>query len=47
MKISIKIHRDRNNDNSFHNGIIEFDDGLQIPFQVSDSQLKKYITSNC
>lgn len=41
MKVSIKIHRDRKNDNSFHDGIIEFEDGLQIPFQVSDSKLKE------
>jgi hypothetical protein len=41
VKVSIKIHRDRKNDNSFHNGIIEFDDSLQIPFQVSDGKLKE------
>ncbi|GAA0876290.1 hypothetical protein GCM10009118_27000 [Wandonia haliotis] len=41
MKINIKIHRERKNDNSFHNGIIEFENGLQIPFQVSDDKLKE------
>ncbi len=41
MKVSIKIHRERKNDGSFHNGVIEFEDGLIIPFQVSDNKLKE------
>lgn len=41
MNVSIKIHRDRNNDNSLHNGIIEFENGLRIPFQVSEDKLKE------
>lgn len=41
MKVSIKIHRDRKNDNLFHNGIIKFENGLQIPFQVSEDKLKE------
>lgn len=41
MKVSIKIHRERKNDGSFHNGIIEFENGLTIPFQVLDSKLKE------
>jgi hypothetical protein len=41
MKVNIKIHRDCKDENPFHNGIIEFEDGLQIPFQVSDSKLKE------
>ena len=30
MKVNIKIHRDRNRDGSYHNGIIEFENGLNI-----------------
>lgn len=41
MKVSIKIHRERKNDGSFHNGVIKFENGLIIPFMVSDNKLKE------
>lgn len=41
MKVDIKIHRDKNQNGSLHNGIIEFENGLKIPFQVTDSELKE------
>ena len=41
MNLQIKIHRDRNKDGSLHNGIIEFQNGLKIPFKVTDNELKE------
>ena len=41
MTLKIKIHRDRNKDGSFHRGIIEFENGQIIPFEVTDSELKE------